>query len=53
MDEEQKEKLMATCSCESGKKYGECCGKDENCFCGSEMKASECCMKTPEAHEAM
>lgn len=35
--------LNEACPCGSGKKYGECCGKDESCSCGSGKKASECC----------
>ena len=50
MDEQAKAKMMAACSCGSGKKYGECHGKDEPCFCGSGNKVSECCMKDPAAH---
>ncbi|MBX4201251.1 SEC-C domain-containing protein [Candidatus Parcubacteria bacterium] len=53
MDEAQKDKLMATCSCGSGKKYGECCGKEEKCFCGSDKAAKDCCMATPGEHAAM
>ena len=50
MDEQQKEKLMATCSCGSGKMYGECHGKEEMCFCGSGKMAKDCCMVSPETH---
>jgi len=55
MDEAQKEKLMAICPppCDSGKKYGECHGKEEMCFCGSGKMAKDCCMVTPEEHEKM
>ena len=53
MDEAQKDKLMAICSCGSEKKFGECCGKSEMCFCGSNMAVAECCMKAPEEHNAM
>jgi len=35
--------LNATCSCGSGKKYVECCGRNEPCACGSGKKACECC----------
>jgi len=51
MDEEQKAKLMADCSCGSGKKHGECCGKEEMCFCGSAKACKDCCMVSPETHE--
>jgi len=51
MDEEQKTKLTATCTCGSEKQYGACCGKEEMCSCGSEKKCSECCMVSPETHE--
>ncbi|MDP2681475.1 MAG: SEC-C metal-binding domain-containing protein [Deltaproteobacteria bacterium] len=44
-DKTQKEKLFAQCSCGSGKKYGECCGRNEPCSCGSGKKAGECCFK--------
>ncbi len=50
MDEAQKAKLTADCSCGSGKKYGECCGQEEMCFCGSGKMAKECCMVSPETH---
>jgi len=43
---EMAKKLDEACPCGSGKKYGECCGKDEPCSCGSGKKASECCYKT-------
>ncbi|MBI4972727.1 MAG: SEC-C domain-containing protein [Candidatus Omnitrophica bacterium] len=42
-------KLNEVCSCGSGKKYGECCGKNEPCSCGSGKKASECCYKSKAA----
>ncbi len=50
MDEAQKTKLMADCSCGSGKMYGACCGIMEKCFCGSEKPAGQCCMVNPEGH---
>ncbi|OGZ66479.1 MAG: hypothetical protein A3C50_00270 [Candidatus Staskawiczbacteria bacterium RIFCSPHIGHO2_02_FULL_43_16] len=50
MDEAQKAKLEATCSCGSGKMYGVCCGKEEMCFCGSGKAVKDCCMVAPEAH---
>ncbi|MBI3399304.1 MAG: SEC-C domain-containing protein [Deltaproteobacteria bacterium] len=40
-----KEKLDAVCSCGSGKKYGECCGRNAPCSCGSGKRAGECCYK--------
>ncbi|MEK7664159.1 MAG: SEC-C metal-binding domain-containing protein [Patescibacteria group bacterium] len=53
VDEKQKEKLMAPCSCGCGMKYGEHLGKEELCFCGSGKMAKDCCMVTPEEHEKM
>lgn len=50
MDEAQKAKLEATCTCGSGKKFGECCGKEEMCFCGSGKAAKDCCIASPETH---
>lgn len=44
-EQTKKEKLNASCSCGSGKKYGECCGGNEPCPCGSGKKAAECCSK--------
>lgn len=44
-EQTKKEKLNATCSCGSGKKYGECCGRNEPCACGSGKKAGECCFR--------
>ncbi|MBI5344810.1 MAG: SEC-C domain-containing protein [Deltaproteobacteria bacterium] len=44
-EQTKKEKLSAACSCGSGKKYGECCGRNEPCACGSGKKAGECCFK--------
>ncbi|HLD86315.1 MAG TPA: SEC-C metal-binding domain-containing protein [Patescibacteria group bacterium] len=46
------EKLGASCPCGSGKKYVECCGKEEMCPCGSGKKAIDCCFVSPETHEA-
>ena len=37
--------LNEACKCNSGKKSGNCCRKDETCFCGSKKKVSECCLK--------
>ena len=51
VNEEQKAKLMADCSCGSGKKYGMCCGTEEMCFCGSGKMVKDCCMKSPETHD--
>ena len=51
MDEEQKTKLMADCSCGSGKKCGACCGKEEMCPCGSGKMCKDCCMVSPETHD--
>ena len=53
MDEAQKAKLEATCSCGSNKKYGECHGQDEPCYCGTNnppKAAKDCCMVSPETH---
>ena len=46
----QKEKLMADCSCGSGKMYGACCGMMEQCFCGSGKPVGQCCMADPKSH---
>lgn len=37
--------LDKPCTCESGKKAGNCCRKDEPCPCGSGKKVSDCCLK--------
>lgn len=44
-EQTKKDKFNAVCSCGSGKKYGECCGRNEACPCGSGKKAAECCFK--------
>ncbi|MBI5902205.1 MAG: SEC-C domain-containing protein [Deltaproteobacteria bacterium] len=44
-EQTKKTKLATSCPCGSGKKYGECCGRNESCSCGSGKKAAECCFK--------
>lgn len=44
-NETKQQKLKATCSCGSGKRYIDCCGRNETCTCGSGKKAGECCYK--------
>lgn len=44
-EQSAKETLNKACACGSGKRYGECCGKNEPCSCGSGKKAGECCFR--------